>query len=114
MSNEEVETIARWVNDLCLEDSGTLVEPGAEVTYDMYFSPRGQETTVQGELALWFYPQGHEPKFSSSERNFSAAPGGDSPWWSGNPCWNQQQPAPESPLCTELVENYGNNQGDLQ
>ncbi len=95
--------------DLYPEDSGTLVEPGAEITFDMHFSPRGQETTVQGELALWFYPKGHEPEFASGERNFRAAPFGESPWRSGNPCWKQQQPAPESALCTELVENYGNN-----
>jgi hypothetical protein len=97
------------VYDLHPEDSGTLVEPGAEVTYDMHFFPRGEGATFEGELAVWFYPEGHEPEFASGERSFTAAPFGEAPWQSGNPCWSQQQPAPESALCTELVENYGNN-----
>ena len=95
--------------DLHPENSGTLVEPGAEVTYDMHFFPRGQETTFQGELGVWFYPQDHEPELASGEQSFSAAPFGEGPWRSGNPCWSQQQPATESALCMDLVQNYGNN-----
>ena len=96
--------------DLYPEDAGILVEPGAEVSYDLHFFPGGQEATVQGDIALWFYPQGHVPEFASGERNFRAAPFGESPWQSGNPCWSQQsEPAGESAVCMDLVENYGNN-----
>ena len=96
--------------DLYPEDSGTYIEPGAEITYDMHFFPKGEEVVVQGEVGLWLYPRGHEPEFASGERSFRAAPFGESPWQSGNPCWSQQsEPAGESAVCMDMVENYGNN-----
>jgi hypothetical protein len=43
------------------EGTGKLIMPGESISWDQHLHASGEETASGSELALWFYPKGHEP-----------------------------------------------------
>jgi hypothetical protein len=50
--------------DVYPAETGLLVQPGQTVTFNVHYFPQGE--LVEGayvDVALWFYPEGYEPKY---------------------------------------------------
>ena len=97
--------------DFYPEDTGRLIEPGSELSFDMHFFALPGQTAedAQAEFAIWFHPVGYEPPLAGSrEQLFYGDPNTSNAMWRpGNPCW--QQPAVIGPECTEHMPIRGND-----
>ncbi len=58
--------------DLYRADTGKLVEPGEQISWEMHIHAVGEELTSGAQIALWFYPKGQEPHHRSYLVGFSA------------------------------------------
>lgn len=54
-------------------DSGRLMLPGSQISFEMHYHSVGEEVqNAQVELAVWFYPKGQEPKHREVLATFNA------------------------------------------
>jgi len=61
--------------DLYQPNTGKLVMPGAQISWDIHLHAVGEEIRDHVELGLWFYPNGQEPKHRTYLTPFQAAAG---------------------------------------
>jgi hypothetical protein len=61
--------------DLYHSDTGKLLVPGAQISWDIHLHAVGEEIRDHVEIGLWFYPKGQEPKYRTYLTPFQAAPG---------------------------------------
>ncbi len=45
------------------EDTGVWIEPGADVSAQLHYTPYGKATTDVSRVGMYFYPKGEEPKY---------------------------------------------------
>ncbi len=45
------------------EDTGVWIEPGADVSAQLHYTPYGKATTDISRVGMYFYPKGEEPKY---------------------------------------------------
>jgi hypothetical protein len=58
--------------DLYRPDTGKLLLPGEQISWDMHIHAVGEEITSGVELGIWFYPKGQEPRKRSYLIGFTA------------------------------------------
>jgi hypothetical protein len=63
--------------DLYRPDTGKLILPGAQISWDVHIHAVGEEIRDNVELGLWFYPKGQEPKYRTYLTAFPAIKGRD-------------------------------------
>jgi mono/diheme cytochrome c family protein len=51
--------------DLYRPDTGKLIVPGEQISWDEHIHAIGEDVTGGSEIGLWFYPKGQEPKHRS-------------------------------------------------
>jgi len=51
--------------DLYRPDTGKLIVPGEQISWDEHVHAVGEDVTGGSEIGLWFYPKGQEPKHRS-------------------------------------------------
>ena len=56
-------------------NSGKLMQPGAQIVFEVHYHAIGEEITDQVELGIYFYPKGEEPKYRQSLGLFSSISG---------------------------------------
>jgi len=61
--------------DLHGPDSGKLLLPGSQISWDVHLHAVGEEIRDNVEIALWFYPKGQEPKHRTFLTGFQALRG---------------------------------------
>ena len=61
--------------DLHRPDSGKLILPGANISWDIHLHAVGEELRDHVEIGLWFYPKGQEPKYRTYLTGFQALRG---------------------------------------
>ena len=61
--------------DLYHPNTGKLLVPGAQISWDIHLHAVGEEIRDHVEIGLWFYPKGQEPKYRTYLTPFQAAPG---------------------------------------
>jgi len=61
--------------DLYRPDSGKLLLPGAQISWDVHIHAAGEEIRDNVELGIWFYPKGQEPKYRTYLTGFQALRG---------------------------------------
>lgn len=60
--------------DIYPEDTGRLIQPGDEFAFNLHYYPIGEEVKDDVvEVAVWFYPEGEEPRFETvGDQTFSS------------------------------------------
>jgi hypothetical protein len=61
--------------DLYRPDSGKLLLPGAQISWDVHIHAVGEEIRDSVELGIWLYPKGQEPKYRTYLTAFQALRG---------------------------------------
>jgi hypothetical protein len=61
--------------DLYRPDSGKLMLPGSQISWDVHIHAVGEEIRDNVELGVWFYPKGQEPKYRTYLTGFQALQG---------------------------------------
>jgi hypothetical protein len=61
--------------DLYRPNTGKLLLPGSQISWDIHIHAVGEEIRDNVELGLWFYPKGQEPKFRTYLTAFQAIRG---------------------------------------
>jgi hypothetical protein len=62
--------------DLFRPNSGRLLLPGSQISWDIHLHAVGEEIRDHVELGVWLYPKGQEPKYRTYLTPFPALPGG--------------------------------------
>lgn len=63
--------------DLYRPDTGKLLLPGSQISWDVHIHAVGDEIRDHVELGIWFYPKGQEPKYRTYLTAFQAVQGHD-------------------------------------
>jgi hypothetical protein len=61
--------------DLYRPDTGKLILPGSQISWDVHIHAVGEEIRDHVELGIWFYPKGQEPKHRTYLTAFQAIKG---------------------------------------
>ena len=61
--------------DLYPSDSGKLLLPGAQISWDVHIHAVGEQIRDNVELGIWLYPKGQEPKYRTYLTGFQALRG---------------------------------------
>lgn len=61
--------------DLYRPDTGKLLLPGAQISWDVHIHAVGEEIRDDVELGIWLYPKGQEPKYRTYLTPFEALRG---------------------------------------
>jgi hypothetical protein len=61
--------------DLYRPDSGKLLLPGSQISWDVHIHAVGEEIRDNVELGIWLYPKGQEPKYRTYLTGFQALRG---------------------------------------
>jgi hypothetical protein len=61
--------------DLYHANTGKLLLPGSQISWDIHIHAVGEEIRDAVELGVWLYPKGQEPKYRTYLTPFQAAPG---------------------------------------
>jgi len=61
--------------DLYRPDTGKLLLPGAQISWDIHIHAVGEEIRDHVELGVWLYPKGQEPKYRTYLTPFQAVKG---------------------------------------
>ena len=64
--------------DLYRPDTGKLLLPGAQISWDVHIHAVGEEIRDDVELGIWLYPKGQEPKYRTYLTGFQALRGFES------------------------------------
>jgi hypothetical protein len=64
--------------DLYRPDTGKLMLPGAQISWDVHIHAVGDEIRDNVELGIWLYPKGQEPKYRTYLTGFQALRGFES------------------------------------
>ncbi len=59
--------------DLYRPNTGKLLLPGAQISWDVHIHAVGEEIRDDVELGIWFYPKGQEPKYRTYLTRVSGA-----------------------------------------
>ncbi len=59
--------------DLYRPDTGKLMLPGSQISWDVHIHAVGEEIRDNVELGIWLYPKGQEPKHRTYLTGFQAA-----------------------------------------
>jgi hypothetical protein len=65
--------------DLYRPDTGKLLLPGAQISWDVHIHAVGEEIRDNVELGIWLYPKGQEPKYRTYLTAFQALRGFQTP-----------------------------------
>jgi len=63
--------------DLYRPDTGKLLLPGSQISFDIHYHAVGEEIRDNVELGIWLYPRGQEPKYRTYLTGFQAIKGLD-------------------------------------
>jgi len=63
--------------DLYRPDTGKLLLPGSQISWDVHIHAVGEEIRDNVELGIWFYPKGQEPRYRTYLTGFQALRGFD-------------------------------------
>ena len=63
--------------DLYRPDTGKLLLPGSQISWDIHIHAVGDEIRDHVELGIWLYPKGQEPKYRTYLTAFQAIKGRD-------------------------------------
>jgi hypothetical protein len=63
--------------DLYRPDTGKLLLPGSQISWDIHYHAVGEEIRDNVELGIWLYPKGQEPKYRTYLTSFQAIKGID-------------------------------------
>jgi hypothetical protein len=63
--------------DLYRPDTGKLLLPGSQISWDIHIHAVGDEIRDHVELGIWLYPKGQEPKYRTYLTGFQAIQGRD-------------------------------------
>ena len=58
--------------DMYRPNTGKLLVPGAQISWDVHIHAVGEEIRDNVELAVWLYPKGQEPKYRTQLTAFQA------------------------------------------
>ncbi len=61
--------------DMYRPNTGKLILPGSQLSWDIHIHAVGEEIKEQVELAVWLYPKGEEPKYRTYLTAFSGMTG---------------------------------------
>src|SRR5579863_10212012 len=61
--------------DLYRPDSGKLLLPGAQISWDVHIHAVGEQIRDNVELGIWLYPKGQQPKYRTYLTGFQALRG---------------------------------------
>ena len=61
--------------DLYRPDTGKLLLPGSQISWDVHIHAVGEEIRDNVELGIWLYPKGQEPKHRTYLTGFQALRG---------------------------------------
>jgi len=61
--------------DLFQPNTGRLLLPGSQISWDVHIHAVGEEIRDNVELGVWFYPKGQEPKYRTYLTGFQALQG---------------------------------------
>jgi len=61
--------------DMYRPNTGKLLLPGSQISWDVHIHAVGEEIKEQVELGVWLYPKGQEPKYRTYLTAFSAMSG---------------------------------------
>ena len=61
--------------DMYRPNTGKLLLPGAQISWDVHIHAVGEEIRDHVELAVWLYPKGQEPKYRTYLHAFQARTG---------------------------------------
>ena len=64
--------------DLYRPNTGKLLLPGAQISWDVHIHAVGEEIRDNVELGIWLYPKGQEPKYRTYLTGFQAVRGFES------------------------------------
>jgi len=64
--------------DLYRPDTGKLLMPGAQISWDLHIHAVGEEIRDDVEVGIWLYPKGQEPKYRTYLTGFQALRGFES------------------------------------
>jgi hypothetical protein len=64
--------------DLYRPDTGKLLLPGSQISWDVHIHAVGEEIRDNVELGIWLYPKGQEPKYRTYLTGFQALRGFES------------------------------------
>lgn len=64
--------------DLYRPNTGKLLLPGSQISWDVHIHAVGEEIQDQVEIGIWLYPKGQEPKYRTYLSEFQALRGFDS------------------------------------
>jgi len=62
--------------DLYRPNTGKLLLPGSQISWDVHIHAVGEEITSGVQLGIWFYPKGQEPKYRTYLTGFQGLPRG--------------------------------------
>src|SRR5579871_4825634 len=62
--------------DLYRPNTGKLLLPGSQISWDVHIHAVGEEISSGVQLGVWFYPKGQEPKYRTYLTGFQAIPMG--------------------------------------
>ncbi|MBV9743274.1 MAG: hypothetical protein JO099_05880 [Acidobacteriia bacterium] len=63
--------------DLYRPDTGKLLLPGAQISWDVHIHAVGEQIRDHVEIGIWLYPKGQEPKYRTYLTAFQAIQGHD-------------------------------------
>jgi hypothetical protein len=63
--------------DMYRPNTGKLLLPGSQISWDLHLHAVGQEIRSGVQLALWLYPKGEEPKYRTILTRFTGKAAGD-------------------------------------
>jgi len=58
--------------DLYRPDTGKLLLPGSQISWDLHIHAVGEQLSTGVQLGVWFYPKGEEPKYRTYLTGFQA------------------------------------------
>ena len=61
--------------DLYRPNTGKLLLPGSQISWDIHIHAVGEEIRDHVELGVWLYPKGQEPKYRTYLTAFQAVKG---------------------------------------
>jgi hypothetical protein len=63
--------------DLYRPDTGKLLLPGSQISWDIHYHAVGEEVRDNVQIGIWLYPKGQEPKYRTYLTGFQAIKGFD-------------------------------------
>ena len=90
--------------DLYRPDTGKLLLPGSQISWDIHIHAVGEQIRDNVELGMWLYPKGQEPKYRTYLTPFQAMQGGETSTFRPTRLWKVRT----SPCLNQaaILENF--------